>query len=536
MKGLKMTFLTLLFSNKFAFSQVATEELIDRLIQVNLPSLYSGPCIEYDQYVSVYREEFNGDSLDHWFWRPNMVNFHHSPSAVETDEYNSENQLVLSNSNNGTLTIKVENNPIYAKAVDFLPDSAFFEGVGHNLRTWAFRSGAITTNWKFRHGRFVLRTQIPAGRFMWPAYWFYGTCGSEIDGFEFQVDNSDSGHDKKPSFSIHKAVAGCAGKSRGETRTINVGNSLATNFHTYWVDWDDFVIRFSVDNQVRATYYRYYKRTTLGPFLNRFEGVENCGMIQAVGDYYEDPYYPLVMMDLIINAAVMKNATPSAFPREMKLDYLDMKDFIDCQSNKLIQAASDIEGYDATDNIGDRTVTAGSIVVDALAPLLIKKPSSIAPWLPGDFIIMTAAEEIVIRPGFEVEPGGNLIAQIRPCATSSKNETLENESMVNTYEPIIFYSLGDSLFESDTFGGAFDVTPDDIQIFPNPAYETFQLIGLEKRAEVVILDVSGRKVSTVTLNEGESELLSLAGLKAGLYLVEVARESHPRKYLKLIKL
>lgn len=518
------------------FGQVATERLIDRLIPVNLRALYPGPCQEFDQYVPVYRDEFNGDSLDHWFWQPNLLGHHHSPSGTDTDEYNSEDQLHFDPSNNGTLTIRIENNPIDGFAVPWDSAHVYYQNLGYNYRTWPFRSGAITTNWEFPQGRFIFRTQIPSGRFMWPAFWLYGSCGSEIDGFEFQHDNSDIAHDKKPSFSIHKSVGGCSGPSRGETRTHNVGQSLAANFHTYSFDWNDFVIRFAIDGSVKETYFRYYKRIRFVPYLNQWIGVEGCSSIEPNSDYYEDPYFPLVMMYVIANAAVLENATAGAFPRDMKIDYLSISDMIDCQENRLISTPFDMIGYDSQSDIGDRTITSGSITVDPAYQLLIKQPSLIAPWLPGDFLIMTAAQEIVVRPGFDVEMGGNLIAQIKPCAPNSKNDSLDWELAIPRSTPNSFYSFEDSLVPSDVMEQMGTSGEGNMQIFPNPAYSSFQILGTEIGDVVSILDLSGKVIETGLVINEVFQSISIENLQDGIYIVQIRRRSKADTYLKLIKL
>lgn len=509
-----------------------TRRLRRRIQPVNLAALYPGPCVEYDQYVSVYFDDFNGDSLDHWFWRPDMLNFHHSPTGVFTDEYNSEEQISVDNTNNGTLIFSIVDDPIFAKGVDFLPDTAFFKNIGTNLRTWRFRSGAITSNWDLHYGRYSLRAQVPSGQWMWPAFWLYGTCGSEIDIFEFQEESNNHQHDRKPSFSTHEAWEQCDGKSHGSTRTVNVGQNLTTSFHVYSLTWDDFVIRFWIDGQVITTFYHYYQIQ----FGNTLVGIENCQSIPLLGTFRQDPIYPDVMMKVIANAAVMKDASAGDLPREMKLDYFNVQERMDCQGTTVVVDTMDFPGFGGRADWGDRTLTDGFILIDPLDSLILRGVPMNEPWLEGDFAILTSATEIVFKPNFGVEFGANLIAQIRPCQSSSKTD---GEDGLQTQPPFMIELPDEDQFTDSTRFDSYQALEKarlNPILLPNPAIDYCRVEGLKCGDEVQLIDMLGRnRLGAILVTESFLNL-NIESLPSGTYWVRISRDAVLVTVLKLVKI
>lgn len=506
--------------------------LSHRIRPIDLHALYPDPCIDYDQYVQVYKDEFDGDSLDHWFWRPDLLNFHHSPSADETNEYNSEDQLLFTSNNNGTLTIQIENDPIYARGVDFLPDTYAFFDDEPNLRTWPYQSGAITSNWNLHYGRYSSRIQVPSGKYMWPAFWLYGTCGSEIDVFEFQEEGSDHGHDRKPSFSTHESFESCDGESHGSTRTVNLNQNLTLGFHTYTLTWDDFLIRFKVDGQVITTFFHYYEVDPVN--LMGYTGIEDCQSIPNSGIFVEDPIYPDVMMKIIANAGVLKSASASAFPREMKLDYILVQERMDCQGTTVITDSTDMLGIGGRDDRGDRSITDGFVMIDPFDSLILRGIPVNTPWEKGDFAILTAASEIVIKPDFGVELGANLIAQIRTCQSSSK---MEGEESLDKQPKQIIQITEDTLVSGQTDSTAWQFPGNRIPILsPNPASSVCKVSGLQSGDELVIIDLFGKHVQPPVISAGDSISFPLSSLRTGIYMVRISRNGEQFWVLKLVKL
>jgi beta-glucanase (GH16 family) len=113
-----------------------------------------------------------------------------------------------------------------------------------------YTSGKLTTRGKMTAapGRVEARLKLPAGQGLWPAFWMLGSgfpgvpwpaCG-ELDIME----NKGSAPDAMSS-AIHGP--GYSGNTPfARTRTLATG-SFASEFHTFGVEWDADVVRFSVD-------------------------------------------------------------------------------------------------------------------------------------------------------------------------------------------------------------------------------------------------------------------------------------------------
>jgi beta-glucanase (GH16 family) len=105
------------------------------------------------------------------------------------------------------------------------------------------------------YGRFEARMKLPQGQGMWPAFWMLGAdiasvgwpaCG-EVDimenvGFEPAIAH---GTIHGPGYSGARGI--------GAPFSLPAGQRLADDFHVFAVEWEQNVLRFSVDGQVYST-------------------------------------------------------------------------------------------------------------------------------------------------------------------------------------------------------------------------------------------------------------------------------------------
>jgi beta-glucanase (GH16 family) len=106
------------------------------------------------------------------------------------------------------------------------------------------------------YGRLEARIKIPAGQGMWPAFWMLGNnietvgwpkCG-EIDIMENIGKEPATVHGSLHSSST---VAGTSDFTGGFN--LPDGQTLASDFHLYAVEWEPGVVRFYIDSNLYAT-------------------------------------------------------------------------------------------------------------------------------------------------------------------------------------------------------------------------------------------------------------------------------------------
>jgi hypothetical protein len=483
-------------------AQVPTQ----RLLPVDLSARYAAGCQGYDQYVPVFRDEFDRPALDTWFWKPNLANHQHAPTSSLTEEYASPDQLVSDTLGDGALRMRAEQVPIWARGVAWHPDGYLLDDGLPNLRTWPSQSAALTAQWRFAHGQYSVRAQIPSGKSMWPAFWMYGDCSTEIVGFEYLNQQSDAQHDRRASFSVHKAL-NCATTPNLDTRTRSFGQDMSAGYHLYTVRWDDFAIHFMVDGQVKRSLYHFYQRRPRGGGFQAYHAVTQCSDIQGAWRHYEDPQFSEVMLEVILNVGVRKGAPASAFPREMRLDYFLLQELMDCDETRRVSTWADLQGVGGTAGEGDRSITAGRILVAPSHGLQLHPPPAQQAWLTGDLLVLTAAEEIVIRPGFEVLAGANLVAQISPCQGGGPDDPPSN---------LLLQAAPDEPYPQ----APPPLLAELPQLYPNPATHAARVEGLLAGDQVQVLDAQGRQVF-LQISAASALDLPVATWPAGLYLVTV---------------
>jgi beta-glucanase (GH16 family) len=144
------------------------------------------------------------------------------------------------------------------------PENVSLDGLGHltivarreDYLGSAYTSARINTNGRFQQtrGRFEARLKLPSGQGLWPAFWLLGAnyasagwpaCG-EIDIMEFrgQEPRVVLGSLHGPGYSGGGAITHRYEIPRG---------AFDTDFHVFAVDWDENLIRWSVDGTTYAS-------------------------------------------------------------------------------------------------------------------------------------------------------------------------------------------------------------------------------------------------------------------------------------------
>jgi beta-glucanase (GH16 family) len=215
----------------------------------------------------VWSDEFDGKSLDYSKWE------------IEVNAFgggNQELQIYTDRKEN----VRVEDGHLILEA---RKDNF---GISGTVREYS--SGRIRSkhrgDWKY--GKFEVRARLPAGRGVWPAIWMlptdeiYGTWASsgEIDIMEFkgQEPNVVLG-------TLHYGKPWPDNKHSGAQKKLAKGN-FTDDFHTFAVEWEEGVIRWSVDGEIYQTQKEW---TSAGgefpaPFDRRFYMILNL----AIGGHF----------------------------------------------------------------------------------------------------------------------------------------------------------------------------------------------------------------------------------------------------------
>ncbi len=508
-----------------------TLEWRQRLQPVNLSALYPN-CPEHDQYITVISDEFDKGYLDRWFWNADILGFNHTPNSIHTKEWCSLSSLSFP-PNTGLMRINATADPIDTTGIAWMPPGELLLDSLPNRRVWPYQSGAITSKWAMEKGRYILRTQITPGKDTWPAFWLFGDCADEIDIIEFMQQDKDERHDRWISHSVHTELI-CGDGINPDTKGYNLKQDMTTALHTYGVEWDDFRIRFFTDGVVRRTFYHYYRRRSFAGIAS-YKGVNNCNEIDPSENYREDPQFSNAMLKVIINLAIRNAAVASDYPKQMDIEYFKHSDLIDCDETKTLHTQADIVGANFYAAYGDRTITAGEVVIAPQSTMSINGPLPTADWNPGDLLVVTASEEIRILPGFEVQRNGNFVGQIKPCTQANKMPD-ENDRLFPETEAPEWFFLGDSLVELPN--GIFPTDRggmNSIRLFPNPATVEVNLLGTLLGDLIFVHDALGRRLALQPTVQDGTTTIAIHGLTPGIYILEIRRRGMPVAMLRFVK-
>ena len=226
---------------RFAAAFVLASLLLPVLPQI---ALAQRPMTGVEATTKVGAITFD-DGFDHFVSSPDgsrgwMTRFPYTGKAARSLEPNHELQFYSDSS--------VGENPFHVSN-GILSITASAAAEGSNPYDLPYDSGIITTKYSFGqlYGYFEIRTQLPAGHGLWPAFWFKpvdGTTITELDGFEML------GRDPtKLELSTHDRSSGTDVKQR----ITAVVPDTSAGFHTYGVDWEPNTITFYMDKAVIGT-------------------------------------------------------------------------------------------------------------------------------------------------------------------------------------------------------------------------------------------------------------------------------------------
>ena len=222
-------------------------------------------------YQIMFREEFDGESLDptkwnsHFLWGPYLpinreeqyyIDALHSDAGLGYSPFRLENGIL-------SITARAADDPEGVPPPTALP--------GPNAPVWSdhptfrqnenyvpqrFTSGMLTSydSFKFANGYAAIRARVPRGDGLWPAFWLlnahYISQQPEIDVFEFRG--------RRPDQAVHNyhryRTGGVLDSDEYVTTRGTAAQGYADGFHTYAARWRPGRIDFYVDGVREHTY------------------------------------------------------------------------------------------------------------------------------------------------------------------------------------------------------------------------------------------------------------------------------------------
>ncbi|OUM65877.1 glycoside hydrolase family 16 protein [Piromyces sp. E2] len=199
----------------------------------------------YDGFKLVFSDEFEGDSLDHSKWTPE-VNCWGGGNAEKQCYVDHPETIFVKD---GQLHLKA----IYKGAYQLHGnDKCTLDNEGSCSWTQPFISGRVNSklnNLAWKYGKVRVKALLPSGPFLWPAIWMlpqddvYGTwaASGEIDIMEARGQDPDI-----ISHAIH--YGGQWPNNTYSDKVVSIANAQ-NEWHVYGIDWTENYLVFSIDDQ-----------------------------------------------------------------------------------------------------------------------------------------------------------------------------------------------------------------------------------------------------------------------------------------------
>ncbi len=250
-------------------------------------------------WILVFSDEFTDTALNKEVWTTWFPYTHDgSDQCAFCRTHGNENQVFLDRN----IVIKDGILNIVAKR-----EKAEWMGEHRN-----FTSAMIHARNAYGHGRYEVRSKLPAGEGFWPGIWTFGQISAEVDLMEAGMQNPERFHASVHNWLIKKM----------KHKRIKVGVDLSDDFHVYAMEWDENSIKFFFDDMQVWELCRYATRRGNNP--------RNCNVRKK--SYVQQPVFPPdnEKLYLIIGMGIGNETTPftgtpketTVFPNQLQVDYI----------------------------------------------------------------------------------------------------------------------------------------------------------------------------------------------------------------------
>ncbi|MES2396673.1 MAG: family 16 glycosylhydrolase [Bacteroidota bacterium] len=472
-------------------------------------------CYDKD-YQLVYEDNFNGPGLNtvdwetHYPWGRTLGNTS-SGTGFERQFYADANVSVPGD---GNLYLYTQIDPAYRNIYDYdntiTPNNVYFK----------YTSGMIYSKVAYKAGKFEIRCKIPFIYGTWPAFWLYGSCGQEIDAFEFVngSQTSNASEDGQNMITTYHKNSTCTDGTtiRHSGTTYDSGVDLSSGFHTYSVEWDATKIIWRLDGNSVRQVYRYWQ----------WSGSSNWPLTSAsqitatAPPFFEFIPFPSedIEMNVIINTAVLydRGAPPTPFV----VDWVKVYTKSDCYTNRTL----------CTNNIASPgLVTSKTITTDPNCDFNITS---------GQPIEMKALDEITLNPGFSSDLNSDFYAHITYCEDYEvKNNIVSHKTPIPTKNPPnSYYSQNEktNITSTNTYQ---EYSNNEINVYPNPTKGEFVIsnsVNEKFKKKIIIKNVLGETIIFDQTIIGNGIKINISNQPKGLYLITIIYDDGKINLKKII--
>lgn len=397
---------------------------------------------EHGDWVLVYEDEFNNNTLDNSKWftcGDGWLRIHGEELQVYLDE-----NVIL---NNGVVSLVAKREPGRYKINTDISDTT--------TRFFDYTSGWIQSKSSFQYGLFEVRCRIPSGRGFWPAFWLYGN-DEEIDVFEFDCE-----YTRKDNTCIHLFSGDVRYSCHDD---YNDGTSYDEDYHVYSLEWNECALIYRVDGHVIRTFYRY--TNTSGQEIPNYLNLpfhEWC---------YEKRIFPTKSKHLILNLAIpcgngcdwpgLPPDNNTQFPSSLDIDYVRVYKRANPTRNIDVCSLNSQKG----DYYTGRNISIGN------CPIIIDSNQT---------LVVVATDKIVLNQGLSISHGAVFDAHI--------NDSRDQQPIIQDIEDVSIKTFVNETSE-DQAGRLISVNP-------NPSHGVFTISLLRPALEyryIKIIDAAGNNI------------------------------------------
>lgn len=439
---------------------------------------------EHGEWVMVYEDEFNDDlDPDEWHTR---IPWGNHPGDVWYTYNQPENQTC----EGGKLKITVKDEPGYYPVVYYQKPPTY--------DYYLYTTDEVWTKRKYFYGKFEASLKIPNGPGFVPAFWLFGDCANEIDIFEFA--HADTDHLLQ---TIHNEVVCGDDNTHKMCATSDDLWDFSTGFNKFTLEWDEFKIVFSInDNVVTRIDYRYLA-------VNNQSGwITDC-INPTPGFYLVNPYFPENPLSVIFGVQIdapggafyNANHANGPFPSSLEVEYLRVYKRSNPNRNEIIPTF-------------DPQSTSSAITG---ANIYLLNPYENGPIVPeGQPVSVFATEKIVLMPGFKAPKNSRFSAEIVDVGGKSHSSVAgSNQKELPTVTTLV------DLRESP-------------EVFPNPTSSTVEIKFEFTDSKICLFNQYGELVYSCEGINNVKHNIDIADLTVGVYILKVQNlgEIFTRKLIK----
>ncbi len=452
-------------------------------------SMYSQPDVMWVLYEdgTILRyaysggDEFNSSELNDNIWI-NSYGYGRNYSGTCSQEYMTDglnyefgyNPSV----NSGTIKFIVKKEDIYARGIPYESDDYLLDDGLPNLRWWHYTSGMVKSKQRYKYGLFEIKCKLPEGKGLWPAFWLFGgNPNEEFDIFEYKGETPNKFH-----IDVH-----CPTNCNNFGEWLTATGNFTDSFNIFRGEWTPNWCTWSLNDDL----IKYW-----------FGNLDyQANLIASVGVANDEPCPFSPGPD-----------ESTVFPASYEIDFIRVWTRLECNNVVTI--------CDYNQSLTDPTVITGSNIV-------IGGDNCFSNLTEGDYLRLTATEDVTLLPSFKALAGSNLSINIVECPGPSSSQPYSNNRNNGGNINVLDDDLDslNNLSSTEQADGVNKITPQMyFYIYPNPSsgklkIEIIGTISDKIDIDIEILNLFGRSIYKIDNIKSNFVNVDLSGVPNGIYIL-----------------